>query len=169
VRSYTTTTHYIILFTCIHKYAMTMHSSGVLKYNKKQCDEDNRRIKLLNLKTSKFYTMESGHRSFSAGGWIMMFSATSNNSSAISWRSVLLVEFFSANWTIIYRKCKQNMKSTFNRLIYILKLILNVQIETNFLNPQLNLIALMLNFEMKWKLKKYQKVRTIPKCNWKIT
>jgi hypothetical protein len=41
------------------------------------------------------------------------------------------------------------MKSTFNRLIYILKLILNVQIETNFLNPQLNLIALMLNFEMK--------------------
>jgi hypothetical protein len=72
---------------------MTMHSSGVLKYNKKQCDEDNRRIKLLNLKTSKFYTMESGHRSFSAGGWIMMFSATSNNSSAISWRSVLLVEF----------------------------------------------------------------------------
>ena len=41
------------------------------------------------------------------------------------------------------------MKSTFNRLIYILKLILNVQIKTNFLNPQLNLIALMLNFEMK--------------------
>jgi hypothetical protein len=53
------------------------------------------------------------------------------------------------------------MKSTFNPLIYILKLILNVKIETNFLNPQLNLIALMLNFEMKWKLKKYQKVRTI--------
>jgi hypothetical protein len=41
------------------------------------------------------------------------------------------------------------MKSTFNPLIYILKLILNVKIETNFLNPQLNLIALMLNFEMK--------------------
>ena len=29
VRSYTTTTHYITLFTCIHKYAMKTHSSGV--------------------------------------------------------------------------------------------------------------------------------------------
>ena len=69
---------------------MKTHSSGVLKYNKKQSNEDNRRTKLLKLKTSKFYTMDSGHRSFSAGGWIMMFSATSNNSSVISWRSVLL-------------------------------------------------------------------------------
>jgi len=31
-----------------------------IKYNKKQSDEDNRRTKLLNLKTSKVYTMESG-------------------------------------------------------------------------------------------------------------
>ena len=75
MRSYTTTTHYIILFTCIHKYAMKTHSSGVLKYNKKQSNEDNRKTKLLNLKTSKFYTMESGHRPFSAGGWIMMLLA----------------------------------------------------------------------------------------------
>jgi hypothetical protein len=28
VMSYTTTTHYITLFTCIHKYAMKTHSSG---------------------------------------------------------------------------------------------------------------------------------------------
>jgi hypothetical protein len=38
---------------------MKTHSSGVLKYNKKQSNEDNRRTKLLKLKTSKFYTMES--------------------------------------------------------------------------------------------------------------
>ena len=76
---------------------MKTHSPGVLKYNKKQSNEDNRRTKLLNLKTSKCYTMESGHRSFSARGWIMMLSATSNNSSAISWLSVLMVESFSAN------------------------------------------------------------------------
>jgi hypothetical protein len=31
VRSYTTTTHYITLFTCIHKYAMKTHSSVVFQ------------------------------------------------------------------------------------------------------------------------------------------
>jgi hypothetical protein len=91
----------VTLYYFVYMYTQicdeSAHSSGVLEYNKKQCDEDNRRTKLLNLKTSKIYTMESGHRSFSAGGWIMMFSATSNNSSAISWRSVLLVEYFSVN------------------------------------------------------------------------